>query len=153
VWRHGEQCHGVDGHPGESRSCWCVVACPVPVQERLRGWRCRGWPSGRRPWAGSRVPSTGARTRYSGGHGDVLSPCAPTASGMSSQYPAWHCSGGDGRTGLTATERTVPTILTSRRSPAYSQKRHSSQFEGSAGPPSRARRVSRTKVGGTMPRG
>jgi hypothetical protein len=56
--------------------------------------------------------------RYSGGRGDVLSPCTPTASGMSSQCPAWRYSGGDGRTGLTATGKTAPAGLTSRRSPA-----------------------------------
>jgi hypothetical protein len=55
----------------------------------------------------SRVPSTGVRTRYSGGRGDVLSLCAPTALGMSSQYPAWRFSGGDVRTGLIATEKIV----------------------------------------------
>jgi hypothetical protein len=70
-----------------------------------------------RPWAGSRVPSTGVRTRYSGGHGDVLSPCAPTASGMSSQYPVWRCSRREGRVELTVTEKTAPAGLTSRRSP------------------------------------
>jgi hypothetical protein len=37
LWRRGEQCRGVDDRPGESRSCWGVVACPVPVQERIRG--------------------------------------------------------------------------------------------------------------------
>jgi hypothetical protein len=31
VWRRGEQCHGVDDCPGESRSCWGVVVRPVPV--------------------------------------------------------------------------------------------------------------------------
>jgi hypothetical protein len=50
----------------------------------------------------------GVRTRYSGGIGDVLSPFAPTVLGMSSQYPTWRCSGGDGRTGLVSTEKTVP---------------------------------------------
>jgi hypothetical protein len=59
----------------------------------------------------------GGRTRYSGRHGDVLPPCAPTASGVSPQYPAWRCSDGDGRTGLTATGKTAPAGLTSRRSP------------------------------------
>jgi hypothetical protein len=68
-------------------------------------------------WAGSRVPSTGVRMRYSGGHGDVLSPCAPIASGMSSQNPVWRCSGGDGRAGLIVTEKTAPADLTSRCSP------------------------------------
>jgi hypothetical protein len=74
VWRHGEQCHGVDDRPGESCSSWGVVARPVLVQERLRGRWCRGWLSGRCPRAGSRVPSTGVRTRYSVRHDDVLSP-------------------------------------------------------------------------------
>jgi hypothetical protein len=94
-----------------------VVARPLLVKERLRGWWCRGCLSGRRPRAGSRGLSTGVRTRHSGRHGDVLSPCAPTASGMSSQYPTWRCSGGDGRTGLTVMEKTAPTGLTSRRDP------------------------------------
>jgi hypothetical protein len=37
VWRHGEQCYGADGRPGEYCSSWCVVARPVLVQEQLRG--------------------------------------------------------------------------------------------------------------------
>jgi hypothetical protein len=77
----------------------------------------RGWLSGRRPRAGSRVPSTRVHTRHSGERDDVQSPCAPIALGVSSQYPAWRCSGRDGRTGLTATKKTVPAGLTSRRSP------------------------------------
>jgi hypothetical protein len=117
VWRRGEQCHGVDDRPGESCSSRGVVARPVVVQERLRGWWCRGRLSGCRPRAGSRVPSTGVRTRHSGRHGDVLSPCAPTVSGMSSQCPAWRCSGGDGRTRLTASEKTALVGSTSYRSP------------------------------------
>jgi hypothetical protein len=59
VWRRGEQCHGADGRPGESCSSRGVVARFVLVQEQLRGWRRSGWLSGRRPRAGSRVPSTG----------------------------------------------------------------------------------------------
>jgi hypothetical protein len=59
VWRRGEQCHGADGRLGESCSSRGVVAHPVLVQEQLRGWRRSGWLSGRRPRAGSRVPSTG----------------------------------------------------------------------------------------------
>jgi hypothetical protein len=59
VLRHGEQCHGVDGRPGESFSSRGVVARPVLVQERLRGWRRSGWFSGRHPWADSRAPPTG----------------------------------------------------------------------------------------------
>jgi hypothetical protein len=103
--------------PDESCSSRGVVARPVLVQEQLRGWWCRGWLSGRRPRASSRASSTEVRTRYSGRHGDVPSPCVPTASGMSSQCPAWRCSGGDGRTGLTAMGKTAPAGPTSRRSP------------------------------------
>jgi hypothetical protein len=77
-----------------------VAGCPSAARGPVRGCRQRG-----------------VRTRHSGGHGDVPSPCAPTASGMSSQCPAWRCSGGDGRTGLTATGKTAPAGLTSRRSP------------------------------------
>jgi hypothetical protein len=108
------QCHGVDDHPGESCSCWDVVASPVSVQERLRGWWRRGCLSDRRPRAGLRVPLMGGHMRHSSGRGDVLSPCAFTASGMALQCSEWRCSGGDVRTGLMATEKTVPAGLTSR---------------------------------------
>jgi hypothetical protein len=54
------------------------MACPVSVQERLRGWWCRGRPFGGRPRADSRVLLTGGRTRHSGGRGGVLSPRPPT---------------------------------------------------------------------------
>jgi hypothetical protein len=87
------KCRRVDDHPGESCFCWGVVASPVPVQEQLRGWWRRGRLSGHRLWADSRVPSTGGRTRHSGGRDDVLSPCALTASGMSLQCPEWRYSG------------------------------------------------------------
>jgi hypothetical protein len=46
VWRHGEQCHGANGRPGESSPCQGVVVRPVLVQEWLRGWRRSGWSSG-----------------------------------------------------------------------------------------------------------
>jgi hypothetical protein len=59
VWRRGEQCHGADGRPSESCSSRGVVAHPLLIQEQLRGWWCSGWLSGRRSWAGLRVPSTG----------------------------------------------------------------------------------------------
>jgi hypothetical protein len=77
-----------------------VVGRPAAARGPIRGCRQRG-----------------ARTRHSGGRGDVLSSCTPTTSGMSSQCSAWRCSGGDGRTGLTATGKTAPAGLTSRRSP------------------------------------
>jgi hypothetical protein len=82
VWRRGEQRHGADGRPGESRSSWGIVARPVLAQERLRGWGRSGWTSGRRrePVRGCR--QQGTPTRRSGGRGDVLSPRTPIASGM-----------------------------------------------------------------------
>jgi hypothetical protein len=117
VWRCGEQCHGADGRPGESCSSRGVVARPVLVQERLRGWRRSGWSSDRHRGPDRGCRQRGARTRHSGDRGDVLSPRTPTASGMSSQCPVWRCSGGDGHTGLTATGKTAPAGLTSQRSP------------------------------------
>jgi hypothetical protein len=77
-----------------------VVGCPAAARGPVRGCRQRG-----------------VRTRYSGGHGDVPSPRTPTASGMSSHCPAWRCRGGDGRTELTATGKSAPADLMSRRSP------------------------------------
>jgi hypothetical protein len=59
VWRRGERYHGADGRPGESCSSRGVVAHPVLIREQLRGWWRSGWLSGRRPWAGTKVPSTG----------------------------------------------------------------------------------------------
>jgi hypothetical protein len=59
VWRRDEQCHGANNRPGESCSSRGVMVHPVLVQEQLRGWRRSGWSPGRRPLAGSRVPSTG----------------------------------------------------------------------------------------------
>jgi hypothetical protein len=78
-----------------------VVSCPATARGPIRGCRQR------------RVC-----TLHSGGRGDVPSPCAPTAPGTSLQCPTWRCSGGDGRTGLTATGKTAPAGLTSWRSPA-----------------------------------
>jgi hypothetical protein len=102
VWRHGEQCHGVDGRPGESSLAgvsWCVLCShrsgfegggvavdrPAAVVGRFEGAVDGGpyvaqWPSWRR-----------------------LVPARPNSVGMSPQCPAWCSSGGDGRTGLTAT--------------------------------------------------
>jgi hypothetical protein len=58
VWRHGVQCHGVDGRPDESCLWRGVVARPVRAQERLRGgWR-RGCSFEGRPREDSRVPLT-----------------------------------------------------------------------------------------------
>jgi hypothetical protein len=86
----------------------------------------------------------GVRTRHNGGHGDVPSSRTPTASGMSSQCPAWRCRGGDGRTGLTTTVKTAPAVLTSQSSPVLSREKHSrvppAPFEGSARKSYRSRR-------------
>jgi hypothetical protein len=82
VWWHGVQCSGVDGRPGESCFRRDVMARPVSVQERLRGWWRRGRPFGGRPRAGSRVPLTGGCTGHNSGRGDVLLPRASTTSGM-----------------------------------------------------------------------
>jgi hypothetical protein len=89
VWRHGEQCHGADGRPGESSPCRGVVVRPVLVQERLRGWRRSGWSSGRRSWAYSRVPLTGGPYVAQWQLWRRLVPAHPNNVGMSSQCPVW----------------------------------------------------------------
>jgi hypothetical protein len=58
VWRHVVQCCRVDGYPGESCFWRGVMARPVRVQERLRGWRCRGLLFSNRSCEDSRVPLT-----------------------------------------------------------------------------------------------
>jgi hypothetical protein len=96
VWMYGVQCHGVDGRPGESCFWRDVMAHPVSVQERLRGWPCGGCPFDVRPRADSRVPLSRGRTGHSSGCGDVLSLRGPTASGMALQWLGWpHRAGGD----------------------------------------------------------
>jgi hypothetical protein len=118
VWRCGEQCYGADGRLGESSPRRGIVVRLVPIQGRLRGWRCSGWSSGRHPWADSRVPLTGGlyTTQWQSWRRLVLA--RPNNVGMSPQCPAWCGSGGDGRTGLTATGMTDPAGLTSRCGPA-----------------------------------
>jgi hypothetical protein len=104
VWRRGEQCHGANGRPGDSYSSRGVVARPVLVQKQLRGWWRSGWLFGRRPWAGSRVPSTGgpyaAQWRswrrpvpvHSNSIGDVV-----TVPGVALQWRGWpHRADSDG---------------------------------------------------------
>jgi hypothetical protein len=98
------QCCGVDGRPGESCFWQSVVACPVSVQERLRGWRCGSFFPGRRPYADLRVRLTGGRKVHNSRRGDVLSSRTPTASGVALQFPGWRRGSGDGRTGPTMTE-------------------------------------------------
>jgi hypothetical protein len=108
VWRHGVQRHGVDGRPGESRFRRGVMARPMHVQERLRGWRHRGHLFEAYPYEDSRVPLAWGRVRQSGRRGGVLSPHASTTSGMVMQWPGWCRDGEDGRTGLMAMEVTLP---------------------------------------------
>jgi hypothetical protein len=72
---------------------------------------------------------------------------------MVMQWPGWRRDGGDGRTGPMATEVTAPTGLTSRCSPVRAWSSRSSPLRGLRRPFSRVQRVSRTGVGGTVPRG
>jgi hypothetical protein len=95
------------------------MACPVYVQERLRGLRRRSLPFGRRPRVDSRGQLTRGRTEHSSRRGDVLSPRASTASRMALQCPGWRRGGGDGRTGLMVTEGTRPT---SRHGPVRAER-------------------------------
>jgi hypothetical protein len=141
VW-YGAQYNGVDSHPGKSRFWRDVMVCPVSVQERLRGWRCRGRPFGVRPHADSRVPLTRGRTGHSGGCGDVLSPRFPTESGMALQWLGWpHTADGDGGG--------VPDVTTWPRASAEQafvppSRVPPSSFEG--------RRPGRMGAGDTVPR-
>jgi hypothetical protein len=113
------------------------MARPVRVQERLRGWRCRGRLFDGRSREDSRAPLTWGCTRHSSRRGGVLSSHASTASGMLVQWPGWRCDGGDGRTGPMATEVTAPTGLTSWRSPVWAWSSRSSSLRGLRRPFSR----------------
>jgi hypothetical protein len=73
------------------------------------------WPLSR---ADSRVSSTGGSYEAQWQSWRRLVPVLSNCIGMSSLCLAWCGSGGDGRTGLTATGKTAPTGLTSRRGPA-----------------------------------
>jgi hypothetical protein len=128
------------------------MACPVLVQEQLRGWRCRSFPFGRHLYANTRVQLTGGRKAHSSRRGGVLSPRTPTASGMALQCPGWRRGGGDGRTGPMVTEGTRLTGPTSRRCPGREWNRCLSPLQEFRRPPSRVRHVGRTKVGGTVSR-
>jgi hypothetical protein len=80
------------------------LACPVSVQKRLRGWRCRSHPFGCRPYIGSRVRLTGGHGAHSSWRGGVLSPHPPTVLMMVMKCPGWcwgrrgwpHRADGDG---------------------------------------------------------
>jgi hypothetical protein len=153
VWRHGVHCHGVDGRPGESHFRRGVMACPMRVQEQLRGWRRRGCPFEGRPRGDSRLPLTCGRTRHSGWHGGVLSPHAYTTSGMVVWWPGWRHDGRDGRTGPMVMEVTAAVGLTSRRRSVRSWSSHAPCLRGLCHPFSRVRCAGHKGVDGTVPRG
>jgi hypothetical protein len=98
----------------------------------------------------SRVQLTGGRKGHNRGRGGVLSPRAPTASGMALQCPGWRRDGGDARAGQMVTEETRLTGPTSRRGPGQARNRRPSPFRGFCRPLSRVRSVDRTRVGGTV---
>jgi hypothetical protein len=116
VWRYGEQCCRADDRPGESRSCRGVVARPVLAQERLRGRWCSGWLTdavvGRFEGAVDEGPYAAQWPLWR-----CLVPARPNSAGTLPQCPTWCDSGGDGRTGPTATGMTDPAGPTSRRGP------------------------------------
>jgi hypothetical protein len=148
VWRRGEQCHGADGCPGESCSSRGVVARPVLVQERFRGrWRSVSRPAAAAgqfegavnggPVRGTVAVVATSCPRALQQHRDVV-----TVSGVARQWRGWpHRVDSDGKDRSLRPDVTAwPCIVTEKA------------FEGAADPPSRARHVSRTGVGGTVSR-
>jgi hypothetical protein len=109
------QSHGVDGRHGESCFWQSITACPVFVQEGLRGWWCASFSSSRHARVISRVGLTEGRRSHSGGRGGVLSSRTPTAPGMVLSCPGSRHRSGDGRRGPIAMEETRLAALTSRR--------------------------------------
>jgi hypothetical protein len=69
------------------------------------------------PRVDSRVPSTVGSYAAQLQSWRCLVPVHSNSIGMSSQCSEWRGSGGDGRTGLTATGKTAPAGLTSWRGP------------------------------------
>jgi hypothetical protein len=68
------------------------------------------------------------------------------------QCPGWCWDDGDGRTGPMVTEVTGPAGLTSQRGHEQAWNRRSSPLRGFRRPLSRACRIGRTRVGGTVSR-
>jgi hypothetical protein len=145
VWR---AVLGADGRPGESRSYWGVVVRHVLVQERLRGWRCSGWLTGRRSgmirgccWRG---PVHGTVVAV----GNVLSPRVPTASGCRHSVQRGAAVAGMVAQGRQRRGWPIP--------PAWCHgvalRQHRKDIRGCRWLPSSARRVSCTRVGGTVSR-
>jgi hypothetical protein len=137
VWWYDVQRHGGDGRPDESCSWRDVAASPVPLQERLRGWRCGSFSFGHRPYAGSRVRLTEGRMMPNNGRGDVSSSWAPTTLGMAPQYSGWQYSGGFGRIGPELVEETRSTSPMSWCCPVRARGRRPYPFRGFRRPPSR----------------
>jgi hypothetical protein len=148
VWRHGKQCHGADSRPGESRSSRGVVARLVLIQERFRGGGvvvgCLATVVGRFEGAvdGGTVRGTVAVMATScpcalQQHRDVV-----TVPDVVRQWRGWpHRVDSDGDDRSRRPDVTAwPCVITEKA------------FEAVAGPPSRARRASRTGVGGTASR-
>jgi hypothetical protein len=129
-----------------------VTACPVSVQERIRGWQCGSFSSGRCACVSSRVGLTEGRRSHSGRRGDVLSSWTPTAPGMVLLGPGWWRGSGDGRTGPMATKETLLTGLTSRCRPMRARDKCPYPFRGFHRPLSRVRCAGRTRVGDTVSR-
>jgi hypothetical protein len=98
--------------------------------------------------ADSRQLLTLIRTGYSGRRGGVPSR-APYSTGVVAIVPGMALRARGGRTGPTVAGMVSrqPTVMIW---PCKFTRKH---FEGAAGPPSRARRVSRTGVGGAGSRG
>jgi hypothetical protein len=79
----------------------------------------------------------GNQKLHNGRRGDVPSAWVPTVLGLSLQCPGWWHSGGDGRTGPEATEKTRSAGLTSRRRPGRARSGWSYHFRGCRRPLSR----------------
>jgi hypothetical protein len=126
-----------------------VVAWPVFVQERLRGWQCGSFFPGRRPYADSRVRLTGGRKAHNSRRGGVLSSCTPTALGKVLQCPRWqrgwsHRADDDRGDVLHWSDVTALSWASARQASVL--------FRGFRRPLSRVRRAGRTRVGSTVSR-
>jgi hypothetical protein len=124
------------------------VLCPS--RSGLEGSVVGSLSFGRRACVSSRVGLTEGWRSHNGGRGDVSSSWAPTTPGMVLQCSGWWRSGGDGRTGPMATEKTHLTGPTSRRHPVRVLDRRSYPFRGFCRPLLRVRRAGRTRVGDTV---
>jgi hypothetical protein len=90
------------------------------------------------------------RWAHNSWRGGVLLPRPPTVLEMVMQCPGWCWDGGDGRTGPMAMEVSGLASLMSRRSLVRAWSSRLSHLLGLRRPLLRARRISRTGVGGTV---